>query len=179
MVGSSVSPRTTRRTRPRLAGQARRGRCVPQATLGVCGPRRDRNDARGVGFFDYEGELAASSAGQAFGSVEAAMTSSLATPSPMTALLATCSGRPRRRFQVDWFAAKAFDSGSALGPGVVGASEIPRPDISGSAPPQRRRGPGRRRQLDVPPSRLPRHLPVRRQPPARRRGPHWDAGGGW
>jgi 2-keto-4-pentenoate hydratase/2-oxohepta-3-ene-1,7-dioic acid hydratase in catechol pathway len=29
------------------------------------------------------------------------------------------------RFQVDWFAAKTFDSGSALGPGVVRRSEAP------------------------------------------------------
>lgn len=31
------------------------------------------------------------------------------------------------RFQVDWFAAKSFDQGSALGPGVVRASELPAP----------------------------------------------------
>jgi 2-keto-4-pentenoate hydratase/2-oxohepta-3-ene-1,7-dioic acid hydratase in catechol pathway len=31
------------------------------------------------------------------------------------------------RFQVDWFAAKAFDGGSALGPGVVRRSDVPEP----------------------------------------------------
>jgi 2-keto-4-pentenoate hydratase/2-oxohepta-3-ene-1,7-dioic acid hydratase in catechol pathway len=33
------------------------------------------------------------------------------------------------RFQVDWFAAKSFDRGSALGPGVVRASGLPSPDL--------------------------------------------------
>lgn len=32
------------------------------------------------------------------------------------------------RFQVDWFAAKAFDGGSALGPGVVARSDVPEPE---------------------------------------------------
>jgi 2-keto-4-pentenoate hydratase/2-oxohepta-3-ene-1,7-dioic acid hydratase in catechol pathway len=32
------------------------------------------------------------------------------------------------RFQVDWFAAKSFDQGSALGPAVVRATELPAPD---------------------------------------------------
>jgi 2-keto-4-pentenoate hydratase/2-oxohepta-3-ene-1,7-dioic acid hydratase in catechol pathway len=33
------------------------------------------------------------------------------------------------RFQVDWFAAKAFDRGSALGPGVVRRSDVPEPEL--------------------------------------------------
>lgn len=32
------------------------------------------------------------------------------------------------RFQVDWFAAKAFDGGSVLGPGVVRRSDVPEPE---------------------------------------------------
>jgi 2-keto-4-pentenoate hydratase/2-oxohepta-3-ene-1,7-dioic acid hydratase in catechol pathway len=32
------------------------------------------------------------------------------------------------RFQVDWFAAKSFENGSAMGPGIVPASALPEPE---------------------------------------------------
>jgi 2-keto-4-pentenoate hydratase/2-oxohepta-3-ene-1,7-dioic acid hydratase in catechol pathway len=81
-------------------------------------------------FFDYEGEIAVV-VGCAARSVapETAMQIvagySLANDGSARDLQpATLADR----FQVDWFAAKSFDNGSALGPGVVPARELPAPE---------------------------------------------------
>jgi 2-keto-4-pentenoate hydratase/2-oxohepta-3-ene-1,7-dioic acid hydratase in catechol pathway len=82
-------------------------------------------------FFDYEGEIAVV-IGRAVASVapESAMTVvagyTLANDGSARDLQpATLADR----FQVDWFAAKSFDRGSALGPAVVRASGLPAPDL--------------------------------------------------
>jgi len=83
-------------------------------------------------FFDYEGELAVV-LGSAGGSV---------APEEATRFIAGYTigndGSARDlqpatladRFQVDWFAAKSFDLGSALGPGVVRAEAMPAPEAT-------------------------------------------------
>ncbi|MFI6674169.1 fumarylacetoacetate hydrolase family protein [Kribbella sp. NPDC050470] len=80
-------------------------------------------------FFDYEGELA----------VVVGRSGRCIMPEAAAAHLAGYTigndGSARDlqpsvladRFQVDWFAAKAFDRGSALGPGVVRCSDVPDP----------------------------------------------------
>ncbi len=83
------------------------------------------------GFFDYEGEIAAV-IGRPGASVSVDSAMSLIAGytiandgSARDLQRATLAGR----LQIDWFAAKSFDSGSALGPAVVRASEIPSPDV--------------------------------------------------
>ncbi|TCO19610.1 5-oxopent-3-ene-1,2,5-tricarboxylate decarboxylase/2-hydroxyhepta-2,4-diene-1,7-dioate isomerase [Kribbella steppae] len=80
-------------------------------------------------FFDYEGELA----------VVVGRRGRSIAPEAASAYIAGYTigndGSARdlqpsvlaNRFQVDWFAAKAFDRGSALGPGVVRRSDVPEP----------------------------------------------------
>lgn len=81
-------------------------------------------------FFDYEGELAlligrpaeAVEAKDALGAVAGfTLANDGSARDLQPATLAD-------RFQVDWFAAKSFDRGSALGPAVVRAADLPAPE---------------------------------------------------
>jgi len=80
-------------------------------------------------FFDYEGELAVvigrpAHAVQAEDAFRVVAGFTLANDGSARDLQpATLADR----FQVDWFAAKSFDRGSALGPAVIRAAELPAP----------------------------------------------------
>ena len=81
-------------------------------------------------FFDYEGELAV-----VIGRAAASIADDEAM-SVVAGYTVANDGSARDlqpatladRFQVDWFAAKSFDAGSALGPAVVRASGLPTPE---------------------------------------------------
>lgn len=99
----------------------------PSAFVGHMGAARL---PRSSSFFDYEGELAvivgrpardlrADDAERVVAGFTLANDGSARDLQPAT--LAD-------RFQVDWFAAKSFDRGSALGPAVIRASELPAPN---------------------------------------------------
>jgi len=80
-------------------------------------------------FFDYEGELAVVIGRSAYAvepedALQVVAGFSLANDGSARDLQpATLADR----FQVDWFAAKSFDQGSALGPAVLRASDLPAP----------------------------------------------------
>jgi 2-keto-4-pentenoate hydratase/2-oxohepta-3-ene-1,7-dioic acid hydratase in catechol pathway len=96
----------------------------PQAFVGHGGAATLPRESQ---FFDYEGEVA----------VVIGRTAAAVPPSAAAEVIAGYTiandGSARDlqpatladRFQVDWFAAKSFDGGSALGPGVVRAADVP------------------------------------------------------
>lgn len=81
-------------------------------------------------FFDYEGELAVV-VGRAGASIERDDAARFIAGYSIGNDGSARDLQPATladRFQVDWFAAKSFDLGSALGPGVVRASEVRAPE---------------------------------------------------
>jgi 2-keto-4-pentenoate hydratase/2-oxohepta-3-ene-1,7-dioic acid hydratase in catechol pathway len=81
-------------------------------------------------FFDYEGEIAVV-VGRAAQSVAPATAMRIVAGYSLANDGSARDLQPATladRFQVDWFAAKSFDNGSALGPGVVRATELPAPE---------------------------------------------------
>ena len=83
-------------------------------------------------FFDYEGELAlvVGSVGGAIDAEEADRFIAGYTIGNDGSARDLQPATLADRFQVDWFAAKSFDLGSALGPGVVRATEMPAPEAT-------------------------------------------------
>jgi 2-keto-4-pentenoate hydratase/2-oxohepta-3-ene-1,7-dioic acid hydratase in catechol pathway len=81
-------------------------------------------------FFDYEGELAVviGRPAQAVEAVDAADVIAGFTLANDGSARDLQPATLADRFQVDWFAAKSFDQGSALGPAVCRATESPAPE---------------------------------------------------